>query len=167
MPSENGVDEIDERILERLSANAREPASQIAVEVNLSPAAVRRRIARLEATGVIVGYRVLVDAGKFQPAVEAYTEVALAGKARFETAIAEIFKQVAGVEDALVLVGQPDLLLKLRVADINALQVALTSLRDLEEVASSKTMFVLGHQSPRSMRYQANGDQSQGGVDAA
>ena len=55
------VDETDGRILGLLQQNARRTFGDIGRAVGLSASAVKRRIDRLEALGVILGYTTLVD----------------------------------------------------------------------------------------------------------
>lgn len=56
------VDEIDKRIIYRLSQNSRNTtASEIAEEMNVSPGTVRNRIKQLEDRGIIKGYHTNID----------------------------------------------------------------------------------------------------------
>ncbi|AGB37589.1 Lrp/AsnC family transcriptional regulator [Natronococcus occultus] len=56
------IDEIDERIIYRLTEDARHTsAPDIAEEVDVSPPTVRNRIRRLEEAGVIEGYHAQID----------------------------------------------------------------------------------------------------------
>lgn len=55
------MDKIDLKLLTLLQENARMPLKQLAEEVYLSSPAVSARIDRLEKTGVIIGYKALVD----------------------------------------------------------------------------------------------------------
>jgi DNA-binding Lrp family transcriptional regulator len=57
-----GIDDVDRRILHALQTDARGASSrEIAREAGVSASTVRKRIKRLEATGVVVGYRAVVD----------------------------------------------------------------------------------------------------------
>lgn len=55
------LDDKDRRILELLSEDARMPLKTIAGHIGLARSSLRERIARLEAQGVIKGYRVEID----------------------------------------------------------------------------------------------------------
>lgn len=55
------VDEVDARILEALAANARISLAELARAVGLSPSSVAERLKRLEETGVIGGYTVVLN----------------------------------------------------------------------------------------------------------
>lgn len=51
------TDDRDERLLALLQQDARTPVAELARAVNLSPTAVRQRLARMERDGVIEGIR--------------------------------------------------------------------------------------------------------------
>ena len=55
------LDDIDWAILAEVQADARVTIAELASRVHLSPSATRDRLRRLEATGVIAGYRAVVD----------------------------------------------------------------------------------------------------------
>ena len=55
------LDQTDHKIIELLSQNARRTMADIGERVSLSASAVTRRIERLERSGVIAGYTVVVD----------------------------------------------------------------------------------------------------------
>ncbi len=65
--AENNVklDAYDKKILFELAQNCRKPATQIGKKIGLSRDAVRYRINRLESSGVIQGYRTVIDMSKF------------------------------------------------------------------------------------------------------
>ncbi|MCI4461994.1 MAG: Lrp/AsnC family transcriptional regulator, partial [Thermogladius sp.] len=68
------VDEIDLKIIGKLTENARATYSEIASEVGLSDVAVMKRIRKLEQEGVIRKYTVIVD-----PAKLGFSKVSLTG----------------------------------------------------------------------------------------
>jgi Lrp/AsnC family transcriptional regulator for asnA, asnC and gidA len=55
------MDEIDKKIIEILSKNSRTSFTEIAKRLNLSEAAIRKRVKKLESEGVIIGYSLLID----------------------------------------------------------------------------------------------------------
>ena len=55
------IDTIDRRLLEELQADGRLSMAELGRRVKLSPPAVAERVQRLERTGVIAGYRAIVD----------------------------------------------------------------------------------------------------------
>src|SRR2546421_16252 len=59
--SSQPVDTIDRRLLDLLRTNARLSFAELARQVGLSPPAVHDRVAKLESSGVIQGYRTVVE----------------------------------------------------------------------------------------------------------
>lgn len=55
------MDEKDLKILEILMENARTPKVKIAEELKVTETAIRKRIAKLEDSGIIIGYRAVVN----------------------------------------------------------------------------------------------------------
>jgi len=55
------VDEKDRRIIEIVMENARTPKTKIAKELNITEAAVRKRISSLEKERILLGYKAVVD----------------------------------------------------------------------------------------------------------
>ncbi|MEV6828852.1 Lrp/AsnC family transcriptional regulator [Amycolatopsis sp. NPDC051102] len=58
------LDQTDWAILAELQGDARLPLTELGRRVNLSASAATERLRRLEATGVITGYRAEIDLGK-------------------------------------------------------------------------------------------------------
>ncbi len=68
------MDKFDHAIITELRANARQSVSAIAEAVSLSRSAVTERIKKLESTGVIRGYQVLLSESQ-KEGVSAYFEI--------------------------------------------------------------------------------------------
>ena len=69
------IDAMDRRILVALEENARIAFTDLGRKVGLSSAAVAERVRRLEETGVIIGYRAVVNPEKIGFPVSAYVKV--------------------------------------------------------------------------------------------
>src|SRR5690606_1845374 len=68
-------DAIDEQIVALLVENARASFHEIGSRVGLSAPAVKRRVDRLQRSGVIVGYTAVVDPGAVGHETEAFVEL--------------------------------------------------------------------------------------------
>ena len=55
------IDAVDQQLIDLLRANGRASYAELARQVGLSSPAVTERVAKLEASGVITGYRAVVD----------------------------------------------------------------------------------------------------------
>jgi len=105
------LDDLDRAILERLKRNGREPASKIAKRVNLSAAAVQRRIDRLEERGVIKGYTAAINYDKVEASVDAYIELSFDGKADVTATLGRIAERPE-VREAITIAGDSDALVQ-------------------------------------------------------
>src|SRR5215212_3925164 len=137
------LDDVDERILGLLVADGRRSASSVGRAVGLSPAAAKRRVDRLEQLGVIAGYRAVLDHGKLGATIEAFVELRFAGT----TQVDDMEGTIAGmpeVMEAFTTAGDPDALVRLRVADLDQLKRAIDRIRRGGKVTGTKTLIVLG-----------------------
>ncbi|TDD12027.1 Lrp/AsnC family transcriptional regulator [Nonomuraea diastatica] len=115
------MDRIDRRILQELQSDGRLSNTELADRVGLTPSPCLRRVRHLEETGVIRGYRALLDGGAVGSGFQAFVTVVM----RYEDqeTVAEFERQVAGmpeVVEAHRLFGDPDFLLRVSVADLAA-----------------------------------------------
>ena len=65
----NGLDELDQKIVDLLIKNARMSYSEIGEQVGISRVAVKSRISALEEKGVIEGYTTIVNPQKISGAL--------------------------------------------------------------------------------------------------
>ncbi len=137
------VDDIDRAILRIMERNARATLAEVGAEVNLSAPAVKRRLDRLEADGVILRYTVEVDHSKLGYPLEAFTELRFAGSARVDV-IASIADDIPEVLEVLTLTGDPDALVRIRVSRIEDLKRVVDQLRGKGHITGTKTMVVVG-----------------------
>lgn len=137
------IDALDLELLDLLRKDARRTYSDMASEVGLSVAAVKRRVDRLRETGVIVGFTALVDHSKLGMAVEAFTELRYAGTTRTEEIVKSAWA-ITEVHAIYTIAGDPDALVHLRVRDLHHLQETIDRLRRTGNVVGTKTLMVLG-----------------------
>ena len=137
------IDRLDRTIVELLRENARRTFGDIGARVGLSAPAVKRRIDRLEAAGIILGYTVRLDHAKLGRPLEAFTELRFSGDARVD-AIAGIADRIPEVEAVFTVAGDPDALAWIRVRDVDELKRVIDRLRASGSVVGTKTHMVLG-----------------------
>jgi DNA-binding Lrp family transcriptional regulator len=126
------MDTIDRKILAELEAAGRLTVTELAQRVKLSVAPCHRRLRELERTGVIRGYRAVIDPAAIGLGFEALVLVTMdhedaATIAKFESDLVKITE----VRHAERLFGDPDYLLRVLATDLPAYQ----KLRD-EKLAS-------------------------------
>jgi Lrp/AsnC family leucine-responsive transcriptional regulator len=110
------VDEVDVALLKALAVDARQSQRALARAVGMSPPAIADRIARLERSGVIRGYRVDIDWAALGLPVIVYLTVTSGAGAELSDIIRAIRAQPE-VQEISVVTGSFDLLVRLRVAD--------------------------------------------------
>ncbi|MEE9416795.1 MAG: Lrp/AsnC family transcriptional regulator [Acidimicrobiales bacterium] len=112
------LDAIDRQILNLLQADGRMQNIEVAEHVGLSPSACLRRVRRLEDTGVIDGFVMLVDPIKIGRPVDVFIEISLDSQSEhkldaFEAAVADCPE----VMSCHLMAGDYDYILHLAVAD--------------------------------------------------
>jgi DNA-binding Lrp family transcriptional regulator len=71
------MDDFDRRIVTELAADGRLSAVDLAARVGLSPSACTRRLQALEASGVIRGYRAMIDPTAIGLGINIFVEITL------------------------------------------------------------------------------------------
>jgi len=112
-------DVINDRILQEMSRDGRISNIELAERVGLSPSACLRRVAALEASGVIRGYRAVIDSAARGVGFVAYVTVGLnqhtkAAQEAFERAIA----RAPEVRECHNITGNVEYLLRIEAADL-------------------------------------------------
>jgi DNA-binding Lrp family transcriptional regulator len=136
------MDPIDQRIVSLLVANARSSYSEIGDVVGLSAPAVKRRVDRLRATGVLQGFTAVVDPSALGWGTEAFVEVHCRGNVA-PSRIRGHLEGLPEVAAAYTVSGAADAIVHLRAADISHLESALERLRDLEIIDTTVSTVVL------------------------
>lgn len=146
------IDDIDRRILRELQRNGRLSNLELAERVGLSPSATSRRVAELERSGVISGYRAVLDPAKLGQGFTAYITVGLslhtkAAQEAFERAM----ETAPQVRECHNITGVVEYLLRVETADLVAYKNFHTNvLGTLPQVNSITSYIVMG--SPKDER---------------
>src|ERR1700722_5726923 len=123
------LDDTDQKILRLLRQNARRSFHDIGSLVGLSAPAVKRRVDRLQARGVIRGYSAIVDPGSLgwppHALVELYCDGRMTGNE-----IAAALSQHPEVAVAYTVAGDASAVILLRAADPAHLEETLSRIRE-------------------------------------
>lgn len=118
------ADAVDLAILLCLARDARRSIRSIAAEIGMSPPPVAERLAKLESKGVIRGYRAEIDWSILGYGMVAYISVTcVQGFEQAETVRA--LEALPEVEQVDLVTGGADLLVRLRVKDIEHLRACI------------------------------------------
>lgn len=134
------MDHTDRRILAVLEGNARTSAAEIGRQIGLSRTAVQDRVSKLEASGVICGYRVQV-AATWDDLIRAVLFVKIS--ARPCDPALNWMASLEGVQEVISLSGELDALVRCTVPDVAALTVLNDKIGANALIASSSSSVVL------------------------
>lgn len=140
------LDRTDRRILNALQRDGRMSNVALAEEVNLSPSPCLRRLKRLEDSGVIAGYRAVLDRRRVGLGLTLFVEIKVSGHSedlanRLEAAFIEMDEVVAA---HIVSGPSADFLLEVVVPDLDAYeQLLLKRLLTLPSVVDVNSNFSL------------------------
>ncbi len=142
MPNDRiDLDRFDSAILRILATEGRISATELARRIGLSKSPTQARLKRLEDTGVITGYRALLDPIRMGLAHVAFVEVRLSDTR--EAALQAFNKAVLAipeVEQCHMIASRFDYLLKVRTADIQDYRRVLAEqISALPHVAATST----------------------------
>ncbi|HEX6970079.1 MAG TPA: Lrp/AsnC family transcriptional regulator [Micromonosporaceae bacterium] len=136
------VDEIDQRIIAFLVADGRASYAEIGNRVALSAPAVKRRVDRLRAAGIIRGFTAVVDPAAVGWTTESFVELFCTGRTT-PAQIAAAARRHPEVVGAYTVSGEADAIVHLRAANIAHLEEALERLRAEPFVTSTRSTIVL------------------------
>ena len=119
----SSLDELNVRLLTELTADPRLRTSELARRLGVSAPTVRERVARLEESGVIRGYRLDVDPAALGLPVTAWVRVR-PGPGQIPK-IVELAARVPEVSECHRISGEDCFLMKVHVAAIEALEEVL------------------------------------------
>jgi len=117
------LDPVNLRLLDELSRNPRITMSELARRLGMSSPAVTDRVQRLEADGIITGYRVDLDPRALGWPVAAFVRIR-PGPGQL-TRIAELAQQTPEVVECHRITGEDCFLLKVYVTEIDKLEDVL------------------------------------------
>ena len=142
------LDDIDLRILTLIQEDCRTPLVRLGEAAGLSAPAVLERIKKLEAAGVITGYRAILDARRVGLDITAFIGVIIGNP----NVIGRFEGQLAALDDVLEchhVTGEYTLLLKVKTSNTSSLEKLISQIRSLDGVARTETMVVLSTHTER------------------
>jgi Lrp/AsnC family transcriptional regulator, leucine-responsive regulatory protein len=135
-------DATDRKILSILREDGRASHAAIAKRVGLSAPAVGERVRKLEQSGVIKGYRAILNPAALERDVSAY--VAIAPQPRYPAAhLVENLMPLFEIEELHAVAGEHGYIAKVRVASTEELDAFLDRLWMVEGVERTVTTVIL------------------------
>lgn len=136
------MDAVDRKLLDALRSNGRATYAELARVVGLSAPAVHERVGKLEAGGVITGYHAAVAPESLGYSMSALIGIFLSDTAKTD-GVSGALRGVPEVEDCWFVAGEESYVIKVRVADVAALEQMIGTLNGIAGVARTRTTVVL------------------------
>ena len=141
------IDEKDMEILRALKEDSKRSINALSKITGIPPATVHHRIRKLEQDKVIKRYSISVDKEKIGFPIGAYIFITVKPSGEHRLDQREIANKLARhefVEEASVLTGEVDMMLKVRVRSMNDLdKFVLDYLRNFEGIERTRTLITL------------------------
>ena len=129
------LDEIDLRVLEELGADGRLTMAELGRRINLSAPAVAERVQRLERSGVITGYRAVIEPKAIGFPLAAVVRVRPASR-QLHT-IPEVARDTPEVVECYRITGEDCFFLKLHLRSIDDLEAILDRFVEFGQTTTS------------------------------
>jgi DNA-binding Lrp family transcriptional regulator len=136
-----GLDDVDQRIVDELRENGRMSMRSLAEKLHISRANAYARVQRLEATGVIRGYRADIDPVLAGLGTSAYVTVNL--EQSEWRSVREALRTLRGVDHIGLVGGEFDLVLLVRARDNADLRhLILDQIQGMKGILNTHTLLV-------------------------
>jgi Lrp/AsnC family leucine-responsive transcriptional regulator len=135
LPPARVEDPVDAQIIREVSRDGRATLADNSKSVGLSVSAVQARLRRLEARGVIVGYRAVLDPEAVGRPLAAFIEITPLDPAQPDNA-PELLEHLAAIEACHSIAGEASYMLFVRVPSPRDLEALI---RDIRSAASVNT----------------------------
>ncbi|MFV3074216.1 Lrp/AsnC ligand binding domain-containing protein [Niveispirillum fermenti] len=143
-PGAAKLDRIDQNILRILQEEGRISNVELARRIHLSPTPCLERVRRLEREGYIRQYVALLDPDRLERPLAAYVEVRLDHTTSDAFRIfADAMRRFDDVQEAHMVAGGFDYLIKVRVADMADYRAFLGELTSIKGVSQTHTYMVM------------------------
>ena len=136
------MDSIDIQILKLLQENARTTASEIASRVNLSVPAISERLKKLDSSGIIQKYTIILCARKMKKNLFANMFISLKHPNYIEGFVKLVQKENEIIECSY-LAGDYDYLIKIITEDMESLEKILNRIKTVPGVQKTKIIVTL------------------------
>lgn len=148
-----GMDDLDQRLLALLRHDGRRSISDLAIELGLSRATVRARMERLERSGDILGYTVILRADAIAMPVRGIMAIAVEGRAADR--IVDVLGGFPEISSIHTTNGRWDLMVELAANSLTEFDAVLRRIRLVPGIGASETNLLLA--TPRTTRARLEG----------
>ncbi|MCP8310421.1 MAG: Lrp/AsnC family transcriptional regulator [Candidatus Methylarchaceae archaeon HK01B] len=133
------MDKVDQQIIDVLKEKSRLPYGAIGKKVGLSEAAVRKRIKKLIANGVIKKFTIDINVSK---SANAIVLISLSPTTS-SSAISKKLCELDGIKDIHEVTGQYDIFVNLSAHSIVEVNKCIDEIRSIDGITNTNTMIIL------------------------
>ncbi len=137
----NDMDDFDRKLLAALRHNARASLSDLALELGVTRATVRNRIERLERSGEILGYSVVLKSDSAADPVRGLMMIGIEGKGAER--IVRQLKGLSAVRHVYSTNGRWDVIAEIGTDSLESFDAVLSLIRKFDGVSTSETSLLL------------------------
>ncbi len=143
------LDLTDKAILEAIIWDAKVPLQTIAKKLHIPLSTLHHRIKRFEDLKIIKRYETTIDYAKVGRSIEAFVLLEIVnqlpnGKKIYQQDVLVEVTKIESVEEAYIVTGRADLMVRVRVKDLDELNEVITvKLRKIDGMGGTQTMMVL------------------------
>jgi ribonuclease P protein component len=139
--------ELDSRLIQLLTQNARLSNSELSRRLGVSRSTVQTRIERLEQTGAILGYTLRPNPARDQHVVQAHVSISVAPK--LQAAVERNLLKLRGITTLYSTSGADDLIAIVQADSMAELEQCLDAIRDTDGVLDTRSAIILSTRMPR------------------
>ena len=135
------LDDLDRRLIAELRTNGREPVASLAKTLGVPRATVNNRLARLVASGTVLGFTVRIREEAETDVIQAITLIEVEGRSTDD-----VIRKLRGFPEVQALHstnGGWDLVADLRASSLTEFDRLLGRIRSIEGVVNSETSILL------------------------
>ncbi|MDR0481940.1 MAG: Lrp/AsnC family transcriptional regulator [Cellulomonadaceae bacterium] len=136
------LDPTNRAIIRCLQRDGRATFAEVGDQVNLSAAAVKRRVDGMRARGEISGFTVVTNPEAMGWGIEAYIEIYCRGNVPSEALRAE-FSVIEEVQELVTVTGDADAMVRIMAGTMTDLERVVETIRDSGKIDRTRTMMVM------------------------
>ena len=144
------LDKTDKLILEVLQSDARITNAELAERINLSPTACLKRVKKIETSGIIKGYKAVLDPEKLGYNIHGLVLLKIGDTGREAViAFSEALKEIAAITECHMSTGRTDYVAKFYAKDFYHYEhIVKDDLARLPHIVSMETLFLFSNLAP-------------------
>lgn len=136
------MDDIDKKILKNLQKNARMTISELSAKISLSMPAISERLKKLEVSGVIKQYTVILNPAMLNKHLMALMYIRLENPT-YGDAFANYVKHEIEIKECFYITGEFDYSLKIITESTQTLELLLNRIKNQPGILKTQTIVVL------------------------